>query len=263
MATAKKKTSKKAAPKESKAVATTEATAALATYDEAYGTEDIDNEDIIIPKILVMQGMSKRVTEGKAKLGDMVDSLSGEILGDVEKAVDFIPFKTFKTWIIFHDKEYVETVALTPENKGWAIEEEVDGVQIRRDKVFNAYCLLPEQIEQGEFLPFVLSFRRTSYYAGRKLATAFAKLRMFNKPAFCKVFRLVSEKQTKDKHTFFTFDLAQVGDSTEDQMQHCKMWYDIVKGKQVDDSDLKKGSDSAPTNQAMRDLGPEEQGFQV
>jgi len=237
----------------------------MVEYSEAYGCEDIDNEDIIIPKILVMQGMSKRVTEGKAKLGDMVDSLTDAILGDASKPLEFIPFKTFKTWIIFHNEEYKETVNVTPQNTTWKIEEIVDGVTIRRDKVFNVYCLLPAEIESGDCLPFVLSFRRTSYYAGRKLTTAFARLKRFKKPAFTKVFSLSSNKQTKDKHTFFTFDIEKLGDSTSAQMKECKLWYDVVKGKVVDDSDLRKEdtNSNVSTSQAMRDLGPEEQGFQV
>jgi len=262
MAVAKKKTAKK---KTTKSVAVVEpAETAVALYDEAYGTEDIDNEDLIIPKILVMQGMSKKVTEGKAKLGDMVDSLGGEILGDAEKPIEFIPFKTFKTWIIFHDDEYKETIPVTAANKNLAIEEDVDGTSVRRDKVYNVYCLLPHQIEEGEFLPFVLSFRRTSYYTGRKLATAFAKMRMFKKPAFSKVFRLSSEKQTKDKHTYFTFDIEPVRPSTDAQMKECKTWYDVVNNKVVDDSDLRRDTsgESGPS-QATRDLGPEEQGFQI
>ncbi len=259
----KKKTSKKTSSR-SKAVAIVEEDKkALATYTEAYGTEDIDNEDIIIPKILVMQGMSKRVTEGKAKLGDMIDSLTGQWLGDLENPIDFIPFKTFKTWIVFHNNEYKETIPVTPLNKNWPIEETVDGVTVRRDKVYNVYCLLPEQIKEGEFLPFVLAFRRTSYYTGRKLATAFAKLRMFKKPAFSKVFCLSTNKQTKDKHTFFTFDLLQVDNSTKEQMKECKMWYDIVKGKRVDDSDLVKEPADTPSGYPTRDLGPEEKRFEV
>lgn len=264
--TAKKKTSKKKVTKKTtKAVATTEEdTKALAAYDEAFGTEDIDNEDIIIPKVLVMQGMSKRVTEGKAKLGDMVDSLTGEILGDTDTPIDFIPFKTFKTWIVFHNDEYKETIPVTPKNKDWPIEDKVDGVHVRRDKVFNCYCLLPEQIESGEFLPFVLSFRRTSYYAGRKLTTAFARLRMFKKPAFSKVFRLSSEKQTKDKHTFFTFDVEQVGNSNEKHMVECKNWYDVVSKAKVDDSDLQSTEREVGGKQYdTRNLGAEEQGFQI
>ena len=255
---------KKKASKKTTEVAKKEENTDLAVYNEAYGTEDIDNEDIIIPKILMMQGMSKLVTEGKAKLGDMVDSLTSEVLGDVNNAIEFIPFKTFKTWIIFHDEEYKETVPLTPANKGWPIEDTVDGVDIRRDKVFNVYCLLPEQIEKGDFLPYVLSFRRTSYYTGRKLATAFARLKMYKKPAFAKVFKLTANKQQKDKHTYFSFDLEQVGDSSNAQMKECKMWYDVVKGKAVDNSEQHKDAPTPTgTTQAMRDLGPEEQGFNI
>ena len=121
-----------------------------------------------------------------------------------------------------------------------------------------------EQIEQGDFLPFVLAFRRTSYYTGRKLATAFARLKMYKKPAFAKVFELTANKQQKDKHTYFSFDLKQLGDSTAEQMKECKLWYDVVKGKAVDNSDLNK-TEAVVNNgsQATRDLGPEQEGFQV
>ena len=240
----KKVTTKKVAKKATtKAVAKVEDPGELADmseFSDAFGTEDIDQEDLIIPKILAMQGLSQLVSAGKAKFGDMVDSLTEEVLGGVDKPIQFIPFKTAKQWIVFHDNDYKETVSYTPANHDWPIEEVVDGVNIRRDKVLQFYCLLPEQIESGEFLPYVLSFRRTSYYAGRKLSSAFARLRMFKKPAFSKVFELSVDKQVNDKNqAYMVFDTSTVRNSSIDEMRACKTWYDLVKGNKVDDSDLK------------------------
>ena len=55
-----------------------------------WGTPDVDATDVVIPKILAQQGLSKFVTEGKAKFGDFCNSLTGEVLGDLSKPISLV-----------------------------------------------------------------------------------------------------------------------------------------------------------------------------
>jgi hypothetical protein len=168
MATAKKK---EAAPKETKALSVAPEAAMPATQaqDAAWGSEGLSNSDILVPKLLVMQGLSKLVSEGLANVGQIRDSLEGNLFGGMVKpkenpqAMEVIPFSTFRTWVIFEKRngkdEYVKTVPITPENEAWPINEVVGGVEVRRDKCLNFYVLRPRR-DQGrgciplpDFLP--------------------------------------------------------------------------------------------------------------
>jgi len=59
--------------------------------------------DIIIPKILPMQGLSVMVADGKAMMGEFRDSLSGEKLGSIAEPIPFIPFHVEKVWDILEE----------------------------------------------------------------------------------------------------------------------------------------------------------------
>jgi len=189
-----------------------------------WGSEEITNDDILIPKMLIMQPMSDLVTSQKAMMGDIVESIEGTKLGSTTQPVDFIAFHVFKQWLVFENDEYKQTVPFTAENMHWPLEEVVGGKVIKRDKSLNYYCLRPSEIACEVAFPYVLSFRRTSFFAGKKLATQYAKLRAFNKPPASKVMKVFTVKQTNDKGTFFTFDVGAVRDTTEKEMQACLMW---------------------------------------
>lgn len=208
----------------------------------AWGGEDISNEDIIIPKILLMQPMSELVTDGVARIGEFRDSMNKDRkLGDEKTAVELIIFGTFKTWLEFKDDEYLSTKQWSPQNADLKLEEVVeDGSIIRRDKVLNFYCLIPGDIASGEPFPFVLSCRRTSAMAGKTINTHIKKLQMFKKPSAAKVFALTSRKETNDKGTFFVSEINVLRDSTPEELTAAYEWYKaLAKSKvRVDDSDL-------------------------
>lgn len=215
----------------------------------AWGGEEISNEDIIIPKILLMQPMSELVTDGVARIGEFRDSMNKDRkLGDEKAAVELIVFGTFKTWLEFKDDEFLATKIWTPQNADLKLEEIMeDGSIIRRDKVLNFYCLIPGDIAAGEPFPFVLSCRRTSAMAGKTINTHIKKLQMFKKPSAAKVFALTSRKETNDKGTFFVSEINLLRDSTPEELSVAYDWYKaLAKSKvRVDDSDLTGDSTTA------------------
>lgn len=234
----KAKTKKEIAPQAEHAGALTE------FEGQTWGAEEISNEDIIIPKIMLMQPMSELVTDGIASIGEFRDSLNKDKkIGDSKTPVSIIVFGSFKTWVEFKDGEYLTTKPMTPENSGLPQEEIVEeGAVITRDRVMNFYCLRPEDIEAGEAFPYVLACRRTSYGAGKKIATHLKKLQMFRKPAAAKVFSLSSRKETNDKGTFFVMDIDVKGDSTNEQVKAAYIWHQALNsqrdGVKIDDGDL-------------------------
>jgi hypothetical protein len=223
----------------------------------SWGGEGVSASDILLPKILLMQGLSKAVADEKAKAGDMLDSLSGSVIGSKSDSLEILAFNSFKTWIVYEQVpgkgagegaklKFIKQEPMTPQNESWPLEEMMNGVQVRRDKALNFYCLLTSQVAKGEFMPYLLSCRRTSYPAGRKLVTHFARLKMFNKPPASRIFELTCKKQENDKGVFYVFDVAEKRPSTDAEMQAAYQWWKVIQSTQVrvDDSDL--AEDGAP-----------------
>lgn len=262
---AKKEVSKTEAKNEKTPATRPEHAGAVTEYQEqgAWGGEEISNEDMVIPKILLMQPMSELVTDGVAKIGEFRDSLNTDrVLGNDKEPVELIIFGTFKTWLEFKDGEYLSTKKWTPENAELPRDEILeDGSVISRDKVLNFYCLVPKDISGGEPFPFVLSCRRTSATAGKELNTHIKKLQMFKKPSAAKVFALTSYKETNDKGTFFVSQVKVLRDSTTEEQAIAYEWYKaLAKSKvRVDESDLQKSttaSTSSTTSTSTRDAQP-------
>ncbi len=223
---------------------------ALAEFEgQTWGGEGIDNSDILVPKIWLMQPMSDLVTDQKAVIGEFRDSLNKDrVLGTVDKPVELIVFGSFKTIIEFKDKEYVRTIPWSAEAAGLPIEDVApDNTVIHRDHVLNYYVILPEDVKSGEVFPYVLSCKRTSRPAGKKIATQIKKLAMFKKPSAAKVLALSSYLDSNEKGKFFVMDIDVVRDSTVEEVKAAYEWHQALKASSsvvVDDADVNTAATS-------------------
>ena len=158
-----------------------------------------------------MQGLSDFVSERKAQQGDMVRSTTVEKLGDPECAVNIIPLKLSTSWRESEKigqkfefrKSYPRTAgneALTwsfyrnPQGQEFDKPGQLGATEWQRTKVIDLFALLPKDVENfakemaaiaksGEIpdltktvLPVNISFRVTSFNAGRAVATFFAQV---------------------------------------------------------------------------------------
>lgn len=215
----------------------------------AWGAENVSSKDLIIPKILLMQGMSQLVADGKAAVGQLIDSVSGELLGDRSKPMPFIPFYTFKTWITSKKKgekyEYVGQTPMDATNEDLPVEFSEGADLFRRDRCINVYVLTPAALEKKEgIIPYMISFRRTSYQAGKKLSTHIAKLADFNQPPAARNFLLSVGTKENEKGKFGVFDIEMKEATKPEHLKIAYDWYLKVKNTavRVDDSDLRNDS---------------------
>lgn len=220
----------------------------------SWGSEGVDAQDILIPKILLMQGLSEYVADGKVQMGDIVLSTNGRKLGGKDKALTFIPICTFKTWVnsekVGQKYEFRGTEPITPENSDLPLEWQQQGAMWRRDRCLNFYVLLPEDIEREKqaiekaskgdlpdpddaLLPCVLTFRRTSYGTGKELSTHFSKCAHFKVPPAVSMFNLLSEKVQNDQGTFYVFKLEKAGKTDTHHIQAARQWYEIITKAKV------------------------------
>jgi len=204
----------------------------------------VDSSDLMISKVLTMQGLSALVQEDKAKIGEIRDSVSGKLLADKEEKLEAILFKPFRTWIIFDVIEGKETfrevVPFTGDNAGWAREDQIDGVPIVRYNTLNYYCLLPSEIKGGDYRPRVISLRSTGYKIGRKIETTRAFLSKANLSLPYHTFHLYTIQQQNDKGKWYILDVAENRKTTEDELKAVLEWVSLIKSSTVvhDDTDL-------------------------
>jgi hypothetical protein len=221
-------------------------------------------EDIVIPKILLMQGLSELVKDRKAQFGDIVRSSNGEKLADMKSRLDFIPLSLPEsTFVIEVNKtgkfEYKKTIPRNSSNSGLPFNFTSDGdgnevapnspnsFQAKRVKRMTFYALLPQDIkadraerakaEKGEFpdlskmlMPVLISCRSTSFSAGKEVLTFFTMAASFKMPAWKAILSLGCYEEDKGKGSYYVMDvdrskLKQVAEEDLPIVQH---WADVV-----------------------------------
>lgn len=235
---------------------------------DLYEDANSDTSDILIPKLLLMQGLSQAVADEKANAGDIVNSVSLEVLGGKNKPVEFVPVKEApKTWVIEKFSagkwEFARQEPWTPANKDaeWTFME--NGIEMRRSNCLNFFVYLTRDSESFTAFPYVVAFRRTSYQAGKKLHTFFETLKMAARQGdrsaipMGQVFVLESSIQKGEKGNYHVFDIAPKRKATAPEMNAGIRWFKNLKSVavQVDESDLKTPSDPVDSEELARQPG--------
>ena len=205
----------------------------------AWGSEQIDAEDIILPKLMLMQALSEFVDEGNAVAGQWIDSLEQDMIADVGKEFSLIIFGFDKAIEVYVNDKYDRTEAFSSNYEREERDMQDNIVQRRVRQHF--YGLRPEDIAKGEAFPYVLNLRSTAVAEGKKLTTAFKKLEAFGKPCAARHIVVGTKKSKNDKGSWYTptFKLSKT-DSTTEEMNTAYKWYQALMAKKlkVDESDL-------------------------
>lgn len=227
---------------------------AIVTSDEAppegsWGNEEpISAKERMLPKLHLMQGQSKLVAEEKAAMGDIVNLVTGQVLGGKDKPIEIIPImKLPSTWVVNDivyengqaNKKFKEIIDVTPQNENmeWKEMDGNDRVILERDYCINFLVLVAGDLT----LPYQISFRRTSLKAGKKVVNYFDACRVDKVAPARNALSLVSSKLMKDNKPYYVFDLNVAKRKTTDAEYGLAFkWfkaYEKVKPK-VDHSDL-------------------------
>ena len=241
--------------------------------------------DVVLPKVLLMQGLSDLVNERKAQQGDFVRSSTAEKLGDDKAPLEFIPLTFQNLWLVSEDqkgdgKKYefrrYEPRTAANESADWDYLE--NGTKWRRTKIMSLFALLPKDIESqakmmkefeetGEMpdvdkvlLPVVIQFKNTSFKAGKEVATLFAKAESVSRqlgttiPAYGTTMRLSCVSDKNDKGSFFVMKVESIGKTKPEYKEAAANWYaqlmQLGAAIKVDESDMAAAEEVAaePTN---------------
>lgn len=245
----------------SKEVVEKKAAPIAATDLKSWGKREINSTSIMIPRILKMEFMSDKVKEGTNKFGEFVDSLSGEIVGTIEKPLGLIPIEVQEKWAIYDliekkgktSREFREIVSVDGSNEKWKYKEE----GLERDRIMDVYCLLESDLaalpknwkELGlKPLPKIFGFRRTSLRAGKKLYTQmYVTNQSKNLPPPAVIIEVTGKKVDGDNGTYIVLDTKPGRNSTPDEMGLAFTWYQAIKSGETkaDESDLTQAEGSA------------------
>jgi hypothetical protein len=238
--------------------------------------------DIVLPKILCMQGLSKLVVDGKAMAGQFVRSTNAEVVGGKDKPFEFIPLKFESLWMNQSNE--------TGDNKTWNFRgyeprdatNEVDewefindaGVKCKRTKTMHLYTLLPQDIDKqiqaieaykeggvmpdldAALIPVVISFRNTSFKAAKAVSTLFLKAEELGRdmgiqiPVYGQTMQVSCTLEKNDKGSFYVLAVDPSGKTKPEHIAKAKQWLERMNSMsvKVDDSDDKEpeGKDEAP-----------------
>lgn len=216
-------------------------TTELAPMDlSVWGVEETTTKDLLIPRLMVMQGLSQNVIDGKAKMGDVVDSMANEVIGGKDKPVRFLPFKVEKIFYVEEWKDgswkFSAIEQVTVDNLNTPNEVVRDGKKFKYTYTLNFFVLL-----EGKGLPYLLAFKSTSMRSGKALFTKmYVDNRALGKAPCANWFNLVVDMTKNAKGTYATIS-AQVADEAtrEDQMKALD-WFKTLNSSKFDTHEEEK-----------------------
>jgi hypothetical protein len=205
--------------------------------------ERFDINNVIFPSLSCQQSMSKLYKKGKTKIGDIVDTATAEVFGNVLKGFTFIPFYNYSELHTMIGSKMVKRERLNEENSKLPREEVVRNSMgkeetLKRYEALVFFGLVPNK---GK-LPYCLTFRSTSYPSGKQLYTQMYVSNKLEGVLPCSYHMLIwsEEAPPKDGNTWNVIKVAvaQSGDGTpkksnDEEIATCWNWLRTMKGKDI------------------------------
>lgn len=223
---------------------TTQGNALSTTSSVPQSSLGITANDIIIPKVLLMQAISQAVKDRKCFAGEFLHSIDEVVM---PSPIEFIVLNYFKEILTYEDKKYVKKEAWT-HDKEMNLEREkiVNGIVIQQTISHNFTIILTKDIEEMTPFPMVVSFKKTSVKAGKKLCTQLLMLEEFGAKPQDKTFKLTSKEESGDNGSYSVFEIGGGRKTTEEERAVAYKWAARLQTVKVivDDKDEEVSSGS-------------------
>lgn len=241
--------------------------------------DNIESQDIVIPRVWLMQSNSTLVEDEIWKSGDFVHSIDEVLLGNgrntrkEEKPINFIPFALYRTMRTLENKQWIKTEDYHPSMRSLPYEEIVtrgeEMITIHRQITMNYLGILADQVREieldGEKIaigkPVCICFKSSAgNKAAKDMATKINDLAVFRKPSWFKNFILSAEPKENSKgKKFYAWNAKQGETSTEAQQKAaamlCEQYNKNKVSFRVDDTDeeVAPEENAKPQNSEFRD----------
>lgn len=227
------------------------------SLDAFGGSEMVDAQDLVMPKLRILQGLSDLVTSGEARFGDIYDAGSGKVVGNMKDVkLDIIPFYMEKLWIVSKydaSSDKYKFVRFDPVNstnihREW--EEVINGEKFKNDFNYRFYAMIPAL---GS-MPYIIDMKGKSRRVGKQLVTM---MYVTNKaegkipPYFTIELGGISEKNDKGTYSVFTVRRMTEKPAPVATIKEALGWYKSIQSgaAKVDDSDIMEEENSGPKPQ--------------
>jgi len=187
---------------------------------------NVGNEDLILPRVELLQALSPCVVNEGKKAGTIVNSITKEDLGQPI----IIPVFLSKNWIHWRPRaEGGGILWRSSDPTDERVIEETkwgeDGSKPLATAYLNFLCII-----EGQDLPLIVSFCNTNYKAGRKL---FTLTKMVPGHLYDCQYKLSSSHRTNNLGSFFVFDVVKHGPSTSEQRTKASQIQQMFAGKEL------------------------------
>lgn len=217
-----------------------------------WGEKEVSANDLIVPQILVMQGLSQFVTDGDALIGEFRNSLTKELMGKYDSSpVEVIPFHCQEVFSIqaqesdgsfkYHSTEPIVKSPMKAgynDNAPWDDKMLIDGVMtpIKRIRRYNFFVLLPKELEElgAGAQPYFISFKSTGVKEGKKLFNMmYVRNRGAGLAPAAFQFKISGRKEKNDKGTFIIPTVEQSVKTDPLYLQQALYWFKKLNGGTV------------------------------
>lgn len=228
----------------------------LAKYSEV-GKEDIDKNELKIPRIAVAQFMSDVCKKQLVKFGDFYDTISHTIFGSalkiviVKQFVDYQKFENGKLLGRSTDGVNWQYGSLAGRTIASTFGTTKDGKpeELWMFKQYNFYCFVPGVDAP---LPYLFTLTGTSAKEGSKLYNLLAQNLLVKKvPPFGRIYSVTSEKRTNDAKQEYAVIVVteEKGNTPKELVERAVEMRNVVeKSKEVFEESLVKDAAATPGN---------------
>lgn len=201
--------------------------------NEGLGMEAVTQEDLVLPRLKLLQPLSPEVTEGKGTAGDMVNSLDGSI--NYGKELLFVPVFFMRTRIRWTPRaetpppdapkgmECISANSMTARDPKGKTKEGQPTADCSKcvDAAFTEDGQPPKCSLYLSFVsmidgnPIVVSMEKTKIPAAKSVLTFAQMLGGGNKPLWAGMYKLSTKMITNPKGTFHVYEVSQAGFTPE------------------------------------------------
>jgi len=203
------------------------------------GFDNFDVSELIVPRLRLLQALSESVSEGTGKAGEFQDSLSSELLGE-EVEVVLLGMKNGAVYFETGEGLKCRSVDGRVSVNGDLCEQcpfgeyhgkfHEDGTPPKCASSKEFMSVTKGTIEGKEQRPLVISFMKTSYKEGKKLASMayLAGGNIFNRS-----YKLASVKDKNDKGAFYIMKTSVGQALNQSELAEATRWYNILSTSKV------------------------------
>lgn len=191
-----------------------------------FGDESDDAEDLLIPRIKIMQALSPEVSDGKATIGTLINSLSMENVTDKV----FVPVCKFNNHILWRDRSEGGGIKCRAADAKHGLQE--DGTtklcaacrKCEFDNTKQGRDAIPTCTKYINFLgfftdsyaPIILSFSKTNLKEGKQL---FSMAKVSRQNIWNFGYKLTSKKRSNNVNSWFVIVPEMAGATTDEQRE--------------------------------------------